>query len=243
MLHASLQGKVSVNVGVDKIGHSTKFNEDTLTSTVFGLMSYLSGAEAWQFLSHAISGLPAFRVGRLTHIEFWPAWAPTGSNVLRTEPDAYLRFKMGDPEVCIDFIVETKRGPNSPQSVNQWCVQIESYYQTIDKEQSLKADEVFYLAVSGFAKGQKKYLDDYSKRKDQSHSVQVLTSEWTDFSNAARRMRDEKSDQTARLFGMMLNGLAHDGFVSRLFFKSLPSPQNCGFTSVHLSELIRKAEL
>lgn len=242
MLHAALQGKISVNTrlsddGLTDDGHVALMNEDSLTAIVFGLMTYLPGEVAWSLLQRSGTGLPAYKVGRLDQAEFWPAWSPQGTNTLRTEPDAYLRFIMGDPEVVIDIIVETKRAPKAHQKVEQWRDQIESYRDTILGEEAVRPDRAFYLAVSGLAKGKDKLLLSFNRPENLDPPVEIIFCEWTDLSNAARQLRDEGAGPTSRVMTMIMQGLAQGGFVERIYFNSFERPTRLEFQTRKVSTL------
>lgn len=234
MLHAALQGKISVN-DLSEDGSVARINEDSLTSIVFGLMTYLPGEIAWSLLQMSssarsgIAGLPPFRFGKLERAEFWPAWAPKGHNVRFTEPDVYLRFVMGDPDVVVDIIVEAKRNGSASQSGNQWRQQIEAYADTVLAEESEPPDKLYYFAVSGLDKGYRAQIEALETPPGLSPKPQVVVADWTDFSNAARYLRDMGQPQTQRLMTMMLQGLAKGGFVQRLYFDSLRQPRNLEF--------------
>lgn len=242
MLHASLQGKVSINAGADENGHNARFNEDSLTSTVFGLMSYLPQPSAWTLLQKAVPGWPSYRFGSLDIVEFWPAWPPKGNNVRMTEPDAYLRFSMGDPAVIIDVIVETKRGPSAHQSAYQWQCQIEAYREFVELGTEKDADHVYYLAVSGLSKGRTILRDEFEQKRKSEETVELFMTDWTSFSNAARHMRDSAPPGPKRLLSMMLQGLAYAGFVERKLFETMPSLPDFDFANTDIVGYIKEAQ-
>ena len=107
-------------------------NEDSLTASVFQLLTYLPDDMLWSIIRQTIKceALPE-KVGRLEHIGFWETWGVHGlpkhlkqkvGNNTYVEPDVLLVFE--------DFtmIVEAKRQDYGGQYEHQWRKEIILYY-------------------------------------------------------------------------------------------------------------------
>lgn len=120
-------------------------SEDFLTAAVFSRLSYLDGAELWGILREAFGNkLPNFKVATLNNIEFWPRWNLSTRDFV--EPDIFLQFSLGDPEVLVDVLIEAKLGEGLSQYSAQWITEIEAY-----REQYPESDgnNFYFLAIGG----------------------------------------------------------------------------------------------
>jgi hypothetical protein len=121
-----------------------RHSEDTLTSSVFSRISYLSTEIVWSIFQIAsrhsfFTELPT--PGDFTDILFWPHWNPLGtSNVLFVEPDVLLRFER------VDILVEAKKHDDrAQQQRSQLTNEAKSYLNVFGHQQK----KVLVLAVGG----------------------------------------------------------------------------------------------
>jgi hypothetical protein len=119
-----------------------KTSEDSLTSSVFGLLFYLPPELFWSILRSSCytNELPK-HVGRILSYEFWPRWGNAQETF--TEPDIYIEFE------GISVIIEAKKSDYNQQNINQWIAEVNSYFKSIDTDNKA----VFVVAVGGIRKG------------------------------------------------------------------------------------------
>lgn len=128
MLHALLHNKL-------KYSFEDRFkpSEDSLTSTVFGLMQYLPTEMLWSILlSNCRVNSLIDHPGEFESISFWERMAANyNRNSTVVEPDVLIRFQN------IDLIVESKKSDECGQCRGQWEDEIYAFlgkYQEEDKD-------------------------------------------------------------------------------------------------------------
>lgn len=123
--------------------------EDSLTSCIFDTLFLLPSTFLWEILRNAIiatpentqKSIPKEKIGQLTHYEFWPHWAPSGTeNVNYVEPDVFIRFSE-----C-DVIIEAKRYEIGQQNPLQWKKEIIGYRNEYGKDNK----QSYLIALGGF---------------------------------------------------------------------------------------------
>lgn len=132
----------------NKIGHAIsnggfKPIEDTLTSSVVGLMQYLPDELFWRILKtacgHASRDLPD-SIGVVQEFHFWHGFYSIG---VRVEPDVWV----GTSE--FDIIIEAKKkdyGSGNAQYKEQWTKQILSLRKSSEGEHH---KPIIYVAIGG----------------------------------------------------------------------------------------------
>jgi hypothetical protein len=99
-----------------------RFSEDLLTATILERLCYLESELFWQILqlSFAPDLLPVRSVAVLKEFILWPRWTAAAEKLGKTvQPEALLRFNVGDPASQITLILEAKLGGS--QSPEQWA--------------------------------------------------------------------------------------------------------------------------
>jgi|GEM_PF-448538 hypothetical protein len=147
MLHLINNNKAGKNfnsIAGDEIHWKALFktSEDSLTSSVFGLLFYLPVEFFWSIIQGACytKELPIY-CGKLIGYEFWPRWG--NEKETYTEPDILLQFEE------FDLIVEAKRYDYNQQYNNQWIAEAKSYYHSeVNRHKKL-----YLLAVGGISDG------------------------------------------------------------------------------------------
>lgn len=126
---------------------SFKCIEDTLTSSVVGLMQYLPDDLFWSILKSAC-GSTTFElpdsIGHVLNYHFWERFnARNTKNKVAVEPDVWIETD------TYDIIVEAKRSDNSgdnSQNDGQWNDQIIALHNSYGKE---KPKPLIYIAIGG----------------------------------------------------------------------------------------------
>ncbi len=140
-------------------------NEDTLTSSIFQLLTYLPQELLWKIIGHCIGQkriLPRFN--ELEKIEFWPHWQKDKRNGF-VEPDVFLSFRN------LDIIVEVKWG-NNKQDKDQWKRELKAYLKEFGRTK-----RVLLLAIGGIKNNEDELLN---IRKE---SYEILKCRWLDLLN------------------------------------------------------------
>lgn len=135
MIHAINKGKTSIEL-----------KEDTRTSMILGSLLHLPTTVFWQILRRACKDddiLPCI-CGKISSIDFWPEWSVQGeyndkiTNSNRVEPDVFISFE------SFDLIIEVKLDEGNGQYKEQWCNEINSYYNEYGKNKKL-----YFIALGG----------------------------------------------------------------------------------------------
>lgn len=189
MLQAFIQRKIDI--------HSFKWNEDSLTSTVFERLHYLPVELMWKMIRDSVYGeKPIKDSGKVISLEFWPHWNAKGvTNLEFAEPSIITNKRFVEPDVFIrfenfDLIVEAKRDEYNKQDSTQWKNEIYAYLNEYSKEQK----DLVFLSLDGLnskessivtLKNQESYVDN---KKDYT----IYKSRW--FSILAS-LKDEKRER------------------------------------------------
>lgn len=142
-----------------------KTSEDSLTSSVFGLLFYLPTELFWTIIRNACysDGMPN-GCGNMIGFEFWPRW--DNENETQTEPDIFIQFE------DFDLIVEAKRYDYDQQYEDQWKAEINAYY-LLRSESKRK---VYLLAIGGIRRGEEN--DSTLTYPDVERETTVFKSRW-----------------------------------------------------------------
>ena len=145
MLQAILHSKFGRAIKKGKFEH----NEDSLTSSVIGLMQYLPDVLFWRILKGACGRttveLPD-SIGLVLNYHFWERFDAKDKKIKNkstVEPDVWIETDM------YDILVEVKRSDNSgdnSQYEEQWTNQILSLLNSYGKE---KPKPLIYIAIGG----------------------------------------------------------------------------------------------
>lgn len=209
MLRALLHGK---DLGAHIIGVDTKISwrqifkasEDFLTAAVFSRLSYLNGADLWSILREAFgNSLPNYKVATLKNIEFWPRWSLSTRDFV--EPDIFLQFSLGDPEVLVDILIEAKLGEGLGQYSAQWIAEIEAYREQFPIN---VRDNFYFLAIGGLGANFNQRVNDLATQTSgvvgETHIAGTSWSKLTDVVHA----RTQKLTIHSRIVDDILEALA-----------------------------------
>lgn len=143
MLQAIVFNKAGRNITSDEIHWKELFkaSEDSLTSTIFGLLSYLPQEMFWKiFLKSCYSNPIVMNNTRIIDYSFWPKWNSNNTkNSNLVEPDLFISTSE------FDIIIEAKRYDHNQQSKEQWKAEFIAYlneYGDLEKK-------VYLIAVGG----------------------------------------------------------------------------------------------
>lgn len=114
-----------------------KLKEDSLTSSIFQLLTYLPNNLLTNIFQNIIGEKLNEKLGSLKAIEFWAKWNASGTrNKNFVEPDILLSFE------SLDVIIEAKRYDLQGQNKQQWKNELISYrneYPNTEKKVALWA--------------------------------------------------------------------------------------------------------
>jgi hypothetical protein len=193
MIHAVRKGKT-------KLGRS----EDSLTSLVFQLLSYLPDELFRSIICSALrNNVREEKLGRLTEVEFWPKWdaAKIDSRSRFIEPDVFLRFEN------LDMIVEAKRYDEKGQYRQQWQNEFQAYL----NEYPEREKTVILWALGGIND-----LDNDAVEFD-GQIIKVFKSTWTMLVNAVQFEHQKqglspRSSHLNRIFSDLIFAFQFHGF-------------------------------
>jgi hypothetical protein len=227
VLVALLNGKAGTISDDVKAGSSWrnvfKSSEDLLTAAVFERLAYLRGPLLWAILREAFgTDLPAYKVVDLIDASFWPTWPENDEGTKTVEPDVFLRFKAGDPEIRIDVIVEAKYRPGYDQYADQWRRQWIAYHRYVADGEGATA---YLLAVGGLGahaattmhRLQAELLAD-------GLEVKVIAGNWPKLLDAVTTAREQsESGEEGRLLEDITEAMALAGFRQVTQYRDLRS--------------------
>lgn len=221
MLHSIINHKAEVDI-----------KEDTLTSSVIGLLQYLPSSIFWQLLyssCHERNNLPVVS-GEIEKIEFWTKWDSSNTdNTNFVEPDVFVRFE------SFDLIIEAKRYDGGGQYEGQWNKEIVSYYnQYLDDNKQL-----YFIALGGNV-----LLDNFNvqfeypflfkeeekKGGEITKNIVVNKVNWSMLMSSVVQMQEEllskkylssEDHRTQRLLNDVRQGFRFHGFYLINWFKNL----------------------
>lgn len=151
MLQAINSNKAGRNISSEEIHWRQIFkaSEDSLTSTIIGLLFYLPHELTWHILTSACYGNDLPTPTRVVSREFWPFWDGTGtSNSSRVEPDVFINTSN------FDLIIEAKRKDNDQQNEGQWRNEFRAYLNEYGEDNK----QVYLLALGGISTEQTQQL-------------------------------------------------------------------------------------
>lgn len=198
MLQAIVSGKAGrLPASEDSISWRTAFrmSEDLLTASVFGRLAYLDGAVLWRILRRAFGpGLPEFRVAELHQITFWPTWSESGETNGTVEPDVFLDFKLGDPAISMQLIVEAKFGTYPTQYADQWVRQWTAYREAKGDD----GNRVVLAAIGGLGKNVEVTVEKIVREiAALGHDIEVVAAGWDRLLTAIEEERAKPMDRSA----------------------------------------------
>lgn len=216
MLQAILHNKFNRSISD---GHFRGI-EDTLTSSVLGLMQYLPEEVFWAILKgacgHSTKGLPE-HIGVIKEFHFWERFDATGTkNSTVVEPDVWIETD------DFDIILEAKRSDDSAdnsQYEDQWANQIIALNNSYG---DVPPKPLIYMAIGG-----NDSLRDTSVSVDGTEYA-IHTASWYNLLNVVLNMiRDNELDNRRncirRILKDIVQALQVHRFVKTTWLDSMPS--------------------
>lgn len=187
-----------------------ELKEDTLTSSIFDLLSYLPQEIFEKLLQGSVYGnsLKEINTGKILEIEFWPHWnSEETENKNFVEPDVFIQFEN------LDLIVEAKRMDENQQSEEQWKKEIQAY----KNEFKEKGKEFFLLAIGGI----------YKEEERDFENCKVIKCKWTTLLSEVKKVRENNSiDSTIRILDGIILAFQLHGYFTSEWFNEFPNPKN-----------------
>ncbi len=172
MLHALLHNKLKDSFRDPHF----KPSEDSLTSSVIGLMQYLPDVLFWQLLrgSCGMQSLLPKDVGKIRSVNFWEKMIADGEhNSNYVEPDVWIECEK------YDIVIEAKKYDSWGQYQGQWKKEIISFNKTFEYHDK----ELIYIALGGNTSLKDCTLDVNGR------SYTVYTSSWYNLLGEADKCR------------------------------------------------------
>jgi len=207
-------------------------NEDSLTSSIFQLLSYLPNKHLFCIISAALRNKIKKELGQLLSMSFWPKWDASGieSNKSFIEPDVFIRFDN------MDIIVEAKRYDDKGQYQQQWQNEFQAYLNEYPESEK---------AVTLWALGGINTLNDDHVERGEQH-CDVYKSTWTMLLDAIQseyqKLASYKhSPYLERLFADLIYSFQFHGFfVGEWFSDRKMKP--IGFSAISLDYFLRNKQ-
>ena len=192
--------------------------EDTLTSSVIGLLQYLPDALFWELLRDSCGSggslLPR-SIGEIKEIHFWERMDAKGTyNSQSVEPDVWIETE------AFDVIIEAKRSDSSydnAQSTYQWFNEIVALDNHYDNDYD---KELIFIAMGG-----------NESLKNQSFSVNgkefiIYTASWFDLlasilKHRAAGLEHGTETNTLRILDDSIKAMQYHHIVHTVWFDSL----------------------
>jgi hypothetical protein len=172
MLQAIILNKAGRNISSDEIHWKELFkaSEDSLTSTIFGLLFYLPNELFWNILLQSCYGdvIPDYN-SQIINYMFWPRWdAKDSANSFHVEPDLFIET------LNYNIIIEAKRYDYNQQKTIQWRTELQAYineYGDTDKE-------VYLIALGGIRSEETEILK-INEFEPNERSFKVVKCRWS----------------------------------------------------------------
>ena len=193
--------------------------EDTLTSSVIGLLQYLPDAIFWRILRESCGSstdsLPEI-IGAIIQVHFWERMDAEGTyNTQSVEPDVWIETELFD--VIIEAKVTDSSSDNA-QNYYQWfneIVALDNYYEH-KREKGL-----IFIAIGG----------NESLRTQtctiNGENITIYTASWFDLLASVNKFRDSNSDSDendhlVRLLDDVVIAMQYHNIISTIWFDSMP---------------------
>jgi hypothetical protein len=176
MLSAILLRKAGHNLKSVKWQELFKPTEDSLTSSVFGLLKLLPNELFWRIVNESIYHHNPFNGAyMINEYSFWPRWKNREQETV--EPDLFIRT------MDFDLIIEAKRGDDDQQREEQWVRELSAYFDEIEAQIQPQTRTVHLLAVGGIKRERPQPII------IGNYKVHIYTMRWTILLNTILRIR------------------------------------------------------
>lgn len=174
--------------------------EDSLTSSIFQLLSYLPDSILSKIITETLHYQDQIPIYNLSNIEFWPKWNPIGTtNKNFVEPDVFMNFEHQH------IIVEAKRFDEKGQSPEQWKNELIGYF----NEYKNSSKELIFWALGGINNWSSDSITVYDK------NIKIFKSTWTMLLTSIRKnLQENNSHNQEQLFHDLIYSFRlHNFFV------------------------------
>lgn len=207
MLQALLHSKLKASFD----NPSFRPSEDTLTSSVFGILQYLPDDTLWQIVRNSCGEGKQFlpeTIGEIEYIDFWPKYRDVEGTTNRSyvEPDVLLVTKK------YYVIIEAKKFDGGGQYLTQWKNEIRA----INNEDDTK--EILFVAMGGNSTLMHEEISVELKNAEVRTYI-INRSSWFNLLNEIQKI--ESSKERNRLVTDVTQAMNRHGFIQIKWLNSL----------------------
>lgn len=204
MLQALLHSKLKASFENPSFSPS----EDTLTSSVFGILQYLPDDTLWQIVRNSCGKGKQFlpeTIGKIEHIDFWPQYGDVKgtSNSSYVEPDVLLVTEK------YYVIIEAKKYDGGGQYPIQWKNEIRA----VNNEDDTK--EILFVAMGGNSTLKPKEISVKLKKGVKTYIIN--RGSWFNLLNEIQNMGG--NNETNRLLADVTKAMNRHGFMQVRWLK------------------------
>lgn len=207
MLQALLHSKLKASFE----NPSFRPSEDTLTSSVFGILQYLPDDTLWNIVRNScgegMENLPE-TIGAIEYIDFWPQYRGVEgtTNSSYVEPDVLLVTER------YYVIIEAKKYDGGGQYLTQWKNEIRA----INNEDDTK--EILFVAMGGNSTLMHEEISVELKNAEVRNYI-INRGSWFNLLNEIQKI--ERNNETSRLVNDVTRAMNRHGFVQINWLDSL----------------------
>ena len=186
-------------------------SEDTLTSSVFGILQYLPDDTLWNIVRNScgegMENLPE-TIGEIEYIDFWPQYRGVEgtTNSSYVEPDVLLVTE------SFYVIIEAKKYDGGGQYLAQWKNEIRA----INNEDDTK--EILFVAMGGNSTLMHEEISVELKNAEVRNYI-INRGSWFNLLNEIQKI--ERNNETSRLVNDVTRAMNRHGFVQINWLDSL----------------------
>ena len=186
-------------------------SEDTLTSSVFGLLQYLPDEALWKVVRNSCGegkeNLPE-TIGKIEYIDFWPQYRGVEgtTNSRFVEPDVLLATER------YYVIIEAKKYDGGGQFLTQWKNEIRAVHNKDDTK------EILFVAMGGNSTLQHEEISVELKNAEVRNYI-INRGSWFNLLNEIQKI--ERNNETSRLVSDVTQAMNRHGFLQIKWLDSL----------------------
>ena len=205
MLQALLHSKLKASFENPSFSPS----EDTLTSSVFGILQYLPDDTLWQIVRNSCGQGNQFlpeTIGEIERIDFWPQYSDVEGTTNRSyvEPDVLLVTEK------YYVIIEAKKYDGGGQYLTQW----ENEIRAVNNEDDTK--EILFVAMGGNSTLEPDEISVELKKGVKTYIIN--RGSWYNLLNEIQNMGG--NNETNRLLDDVTRAMNRHGYMQIIWLKS-----------------------
>lgn len=205
MLQALLHSKLKASFENPSFSPS----EDTLTSSVFGILQYLPDDTLWQIVRNSCGEGKQFlpeTIGEIEYIDFWPQYGDVEGTTNRSyvEPDVLLVTEK------YYVIIEAKKYDGGGQYLTQWKNEIRA----VNNEDDTK--EILFVAMGGNSTLLHEEIPVELKKGVKTYIIN--RGSWFNLLNEIQKL--ERNKETKRLANDVIQAMNRHGFMQTIWLES-----------------------